>query len=178
MILDAPEWSPASVQFTHGFPRRLIQAKHGGFVPGNIIVTAKASNLSLRRLAILDVASLVGLASIAGAGLSLGRLLNLRYAAVRYQKSQSYLPHYLTRGMLEFGVNFLTFKPLEADVLVALADTIKNPWDEPVDQETGDAEFSEAEARVPAALLNRIGHRPPPEGGESAQDMETETKRN
>lgn len=78
MILDAPEWSPASVQFTHGFPRRLIQAKHGGFVPGNIIVTAKASNLSLRRLAILDVASLVGLASIAGAGLSLGRLLNLR----------------------------------------------------------------------------------------------------
>lgn len=78
--------------------------------------------------------------------------------------------------MLEFGVNFLTFKPLEADVLVALADTIKNPWDEPVDQETGDAEFSEAEATVPAALLNRIGHRPPPEGGESAQDMETETQ--
>lgn len=73
-------------------------------------------------------------------------------------------------------MNFLTFKSLEADVLVALADTIKNPWDEPVDQETGAAEFSEAEARVPAALLNRIGHRPSPEGGESAQDTETETQ--
>lgn len=78
MALNAPPWSPASVQFTHGFPRRLIQAEHGGFLPGNIILTAKASNLAIRRMSVLDVASLLGRQSIAGAGLSLGRLLNLR----------------------------------------------------------------------------------------------------
>lgn len=78
MALNAPAWSPASVQFTHGFPRRLIQAEHGGFLPGNIIVTAKASNLAIRRMSVFDVASLLGRQSIAGAGLSLGRLLNLR----------------------------------------------------------------------------------------------------
>ena len=79
MILNAPKWSPASVQFTHGFPRKMILAPHAGFLPGNIIVTAKASNLSLRRLAICDVASLVSRASVAASGLSGGRLVNLRY---------------------------------------------------------------------------------------------------
>ena len=78
MILNAPEWSPASVQFTHGFPRRLVQAAHGGFLPGNVIVTARASNMSLRRMAVCDIASLVSQISIANSGLSCGRLLNLR----------------------------------------------------------------------------------------------------
>ena len=78
MIWEAPSWSPASLQYTHGFPRRLIQAEHGGFLPGNIIVTAKATNLAIRRMAVMDVASLLSRQSIAGAGLSLGRLLNLR----------------------------------------------------------------------------------------------------
>jgi len=78
MVWQAPEWSLASVQYTHGFPRRLIPAEHGGFLPGNIILTAKASNLAIRRMSVMDVASLLGRQSIAGAGLSLGRLLNLR----------------------------------------------------------------------------------------------------
>ena len=79
MILGAPEWSPASVQFVHGFPRKLVQAPHGGFVPGNIIVSSKATNLSIRRMAICDVASLVSRVCIEGVGLSVGRLTNLRY---------------------------------------------------------------------------------------------------
>ena len=57
MALTAPAWSPASVQFTHGFPWHLIQAEQGGFLPGNIILTAKASNLAIRRMSVLDVAS-------------------------------------------------------------------------------------------------------------------------
>ena len=78
MIWAAPEWSPASVQYTHGFPRRMIEEEHGGFQPGNIIVTAKATNLALRRMAICDVASLVSQVSVAGSGLAVGRLVNLR----------------------------------------------------------------------------------------------------
>lgn len=78
MILTAPEWSPCSVQFTHGFPRRMIDAEHGGFLPGNIIVAAKATNMSLRRMAICDVASLVSHTSVAGTGLTVGQLSNLR----------------------------------------------------------------------------------------------------
>jgi hypothetical protein len=78
MIWAAPGWSDASVQFTHGFPRRLIQAEHGGFLPGNVIVTAKASNLAIRRMAVFDVASLISSLSIGGVGLNVGRLLNLR----------------------------------------------------------------------------------------------------
>lgn len=78
MIWEAPEWSPASAQFTHGFPRRMIEAAHGGFLPGNIVVTAKASNLSIRRMTVCDVASLVSRVAIAGSGLSVGHLSNLR----------------------------------------------------------------------------------------------------
>jgi len=40
MILEVP----ASVQFTHGFLRRMMQATKGGFLPGNILTMAiKAS---------------------------------------------------------------------------------------------------------------------------------------
>ena len=77
MIWVAPEWSPASVQYTHGFPRRMIEEEHGGFQPGNIILTTKANNLALRRMAICDVASLVSQVSVAGSGLAVGCLINL-----------------------------------------------------------------------------------------------------
>lgn len=39
MVFDAPLWSPASVHFMLGFPRRLIEAAHGGLLPGNIIIS-------------------------------------------------------------------------------------------------------------------------------------------
>ena len=72
MAWQTPEWSLASVQYTYGF-LRLIPAEHGGFLPGNIL-TAKASNLAIRRMSVMGVASLLGRQSIARAGLSLGRL--------------------------------------------------------------------------------------------------------
>ena len=89
-----PSWSAASVQYTHGFPRRLVAESHRGFLPGNITVTSKASNQSLRRLAICDMAAIVSRQCIGGAGLSRARLLNLRYAALRYHSGQ-YCPPYL-----------------------------------------------------------------------------------
>jgi len=78
MIFGAPQWSASSVHFTHGFPRRLIEAAHGGFLPGNVIVAAQASNMAIRRMAICDVASLTSRMSLENSGLSVGRLLNLR----------------------------------------------------------------------------------------------------
>lgn len=47
-----------------------------------------------------------------------------RYAAIRYCQSKT-LPDYLTRGMLDIGVNFLTFEPLQPETLNALSKTIK-----------------------------------------------------
>lgn len=37
-----------------------------------------------------------------------------------------YLADYFMRGMLEFGVNFLTIQPVESETLKALATAIKN----------------------------------------------------
>ena len=116
MVWDVPSWSLASPQFIHGFARRLVAQAHGGFTPGNITVGAEASNLSLRRLAVCDLACLVSRGTISGTGLSKGRLLNLRYAAIRYHRG-SYIPQYLMAAMVEFGVNFSTFEPLDVKAL-------------------------------------------------------------
>ena len=79
MILGAPAWSAASPQFTHGFPRRLCGgANHGGFLPGNIVVTSRATNECLRRLAVKDVACNISTQAIEGVGLSRAALLNFR----------------------------------------------------------------------------------------------------
>ena len=47
MILNAPHWSDVSAQFTHGFPRRLMDS-HRGILPGNITVAARISNQGIR----------------------------------------------------------------------------------------------------------------------------------
>lgn len=77
-IWSAPKWSDASVQFTHGFPRRLIAEQHGGFLPGNVIACSRASNLCLRRMAVGDVACNISRQAIEGVGLSLSKLLSCR----------------------------------------------------------------------------------------------------
>ena len=102
MIFTAPRWSPASVQFVHGYPRRLVEADHGGFLPGNIIVASSASNRCLRRMAVCDVACLVSASSIQGVGLTYAKLLSLRYAAIKY-RARARLPNYLLAGMVEVG---------------------------------------------------------------------------
>ena len=127
MISQAPSWSCASVKYTHGFPGRLVAESHGGFLPGNITITSKASNLSLRRLTICDVAAVVSRQCISGAGLSMARLLNLRYAAIRYNSGQ-YCPQSLLAGIVEYGVNFVTFQPLDAEALDLLHDSLRGMW--------------------------------------------------
>ena len=78
MIWAAPEWSPAAVHFTHGFPRHVIYKEHSSFEPGNIIVTAKATNMSLHHMAFCNLESLVSQISVAGSGLTVSYLVNLR----------------------------------------------------------------------------------------------------
>jgi len=79
MILGSPPWSGVSPEFTHGFPRKLLgKTSHGGFLRGNLTVTAKATNLCLRRLAVKDVAANISRQLVEGVGLSLARLLSCR----------------------------------------------------------------------------------------------------
>ena len=172
MIWQAPSWSAASAQYTHGFPRRLVAESHGGFLPGNITVTSKASNLSLRRLAICDVAAIVSKQCISGAGLSRARLLNLRYAALRYQSGQ-YCPQYLLAGMVEYGVNFATFEPLDAEALDLLRASLKRMWrTEEEEREASEGELSASssessdEAMIPCTFPQSVLQQMRPGGGE------------
>ena len=113
--------------------RRLAAKSHRGFLPGKITATSKARNLSLRRLAICDVAAIVSRQCISSAGLSRARLLNLQYAAPRYHSGQ-YCPQYLLAGMVEYGVNFATFEALDAKALGFLHDSLKRMWREEEDK--------------------------------------------
>lgn len=156
MIWNAPAWSPSSPQFTHGFPRKLVDASHGGFLPGNVIVSSQASNLAIRRMAICDVASLASKCWLNCAGLSLSRLLNLRCAALRYTSGR-YLPHYLIRGMLEHGVSFATFEKLETETLEELSQGLPSPWRGDLEMQSSD-EDQQLEL-VPSTMAS-VGQQP------------------
>jgi len=173
MVWDAPSWSLASPQFIHGFPRRLVAEAHGGFIPGNITVGAKASNLSLRRLAVCDVACLVSRGTISGTGLSKARLLNLRYAAIRYHR-RTYIPQYLMAAMVEFGVNFSTFQPLDVEALEALSASLTKGWREEENEESSESyEEHLIACGFSQSVMQQIG-----KTGESAEtgDVSAETQ--
>ena len=162
MIWDAPHWSAASVHFTHGFPRKMISESHGGFLPGNITMTSMATNLTLRRLAVCDVASLVSRISTEGSGLSFARLLNVRHAAVKY-KNTTYSPQYLIAAMVEFGVSFATFNALDAETLDALSASLTSGW-KTAEGDEGTASDENEESSEPLvecdftqAILHQIG---------------------
>lgn len=80
---------------------------------------------------------------------------------MHYHRCESYLPDYLVRGMLEFGVSFSTFQAVESETLEALADAVKNRW--AGEEEESDDEFV-ASASLLSALLAGMGHRVATEG--------------
>ena len=151
---------------------------HGGFLPGNMTVSAKASNLTLRRLAVCDVASLVSRVSTAGAGLSLARLINLRYAAISYRRG-SYSPQYLVAAMVEFGVNFATFQALDADALDALSDSLSKGWraDDSAASDSSDSEASMEPlitCRFAEPILRQMGKATEGAIGDSSAEIQAE----
>ena len=90
------------------------------------------------------------------------RFLVPQYPAVRYHRSDSYLPDYLVRGTLEFGLNFLTFQAVEANTLDALASCLMHPWSassEGQGEEDEEDEVSSSAVTLSADLLSSIGHR-------------------
>ena len=106
MILDAPQWSDVSPQFTHGFPRRLISEGHRGVLPGNLTVAARISNQAIRSLSIGDIASFISRKMVNGLGLTPSELVLARTSAVKYAgKKQK--PSRLLDMMLRFGVDFI-----------------------------------------------------------------------
>ena len=87
------------------------------------------------------------------------------YAAVRYHRSDAYLPDYLVRGTLQFGVNFLTFQAVEAETLDSLAKCLNQPWASRTaegDEQEEEEDEEEDRLSLSADLLCRIGHRAPP----------------
>lgn len=176
MILGSPPWSPTSLEFTHGFPRKLVDDDHGGFLPGNVILTAQATNRCLRRLAVCDVACLVSRLSVEGVGLSYSSLLNLRYAAMSY-RGGSYIPNYLTRGMLDTGVSFATFDALDVDTLCALRESLKDSWTLDADDLGSDQEWEGMVAKdaLSAEILKDMGVSEE-EGGEEEDEPARECR--
>lgn len=84
MILNAPHWSDVSAQFTHGFPRRLMDS-HRGILPGNITVAARISNQGIRSVSPGDVAAFMSKKKmIRGLGLTVTELMFARTTAIRY----------------------------------------------------------------------------------------------
>ncbi|XP_078363540.1 uncharacterized protein LOC144647736 [Oculina patagonica] len=127
MVLNAPQWSDISPQFTHGFPRRLISEGHRGILPGNLTVAARISNQAIRSLSIGDVASFISRKMVKGLGLTLSELVLARTSAVKYAgKKQK--PARLLDTMIRFGVDFLTLTPLTVEQVRDLRGTISTHW--------------------------------------------------
>lgn len=81
------------------------------------------------------------------------------------------MPHYLTRGMLDFGINFLTFTAIDSETLTTISQTLRNSWDCP--DEDSDGEFIASQS-LSLPVLSSLGHRPRPEGAPSSESEVTE----
>ena len=82
MCWNAPAWSDLSVQLTHGFPKKIIRAAHGGYTPENLICTSKASNQMIRALAFKDIFSTAPQKLVSKTGMTVGDLTFARSRAV------------------------------------------------------------------------------------------------
>lgn len=127
MILDSPQWSDTSPQFTHGFPRRLIREGHRGLHPGNLIVAARISNQAIRSLSVGDVAGFISRKMVQGLGLTRSELVLARMSAIKYA-GRMQKPSRLIDTMLRFGTDFLTMKPLTTQQIMDLRGTSTNHW--------------------------------------------------
>ena len=155
-------------------------------MPGNITIISKASNLSLCRLAKCDVAAIVRRQSISGTGLSKARLLNLRYATLRSNSGQ-YCRQYPLNGMVQYGVNFGTSQPLNAQALDLLHDSLKRMWraEEEEERDVSDQELSATsyetssdEAMIPTTFPHSVQQQTPPREGEVQGSAATENPSN
>ena len=81
MVWTAQSWSDLCPNFMHGFPRRLVSHKHGGFVTGNICVAAKVTNQVVRNVALGDVSSF-SREQLNGLGLTVAELFWARQSAL------------------------------------------------------------------------------------------------
>ena len=102
----------------------------------------------------------------------MARLLNLRYAAIRYYSGQ-YCPQYLLAGMVEYGVNFATFQPLDAEALDLLHDSLRGMWrTEEQERDVSEGELSASssessdEAMIPCTFSQSVLQQMRPGGGE------------
>lgn len=115
MVYSAPASSDASSQYTHGWPRRLTERAHGGFLAGNITCMSKITNVRIRSMARGDVAAFVGTDEMRGSGLSLSELLYCRKVAIECNRESYRFPARLIDSSVRYGLNFATMARLEPD---------------------------------------------------------------
>lgn len=144
MALFAPSWSDISVQYTHGYPRRLVSDSHGGMVEGNLIVAARITNQAIRSLAVGDIAGFLSKEMICGLGLTTSELMLARSTALRYA-GKSEKPARLVELMFRFGIDFLYFTPLSSDQLQSLQETTSHLRDNIFSLESGDSDSCSSE---------------------------------
>ena len=102
-----------------------------------------------------------------------GQVANLRYAALRYHSGQ-YCPQYLLAGMVEYGINFATFKPLDAKALDFLHDSLKRMYRAEVyerevserEPSSSSSETSSDKAMIPCTFPHSVLQQMRPGGGE------------
>ena len=156
MLLNAPQWSDLSPQFTHGFPRRLVKEGHRGLTSGNLTVAARISNQGIRSLAVGDVACFLSRKMVQGLGLTTSELVLARSRALKYAGRRQ-KPSRLIDTMLRFGVDFLTMKALTHQQVSDLRGTSSIHWSQILSQENADhsesdsSSDSNSELEVPAS---------------------------
>ena len=120
MVWTAQSWSDLCPNFMHGFPRRLVSHEHGGFLMGNICVTAKVTNQVVRNVALGDVSSFSSQEQLTGLGLTVAELFWARQSALMYS-GKTRQPQRLVHTMLRYRVEFLTFFPIDREGLKRLS---------------------------------------------------------
>ena len=172
MALFAHSWSDISVQYTHGYPSRLVPQAHHGCLPRNITATALVSNGAIRSLAPGEVAGFLSADMIKGLGLTTVELMLARSSTVRYAGRQN-KPARLVEFMYRYGIDFLHLMALTTEQLQALTETISSHLNNVLvaeqSSDSSSATSSESEEDLPKLIVSWVapsgecGSLPPPE---------------
>ena len=156
MIWRAPSWSDLCPNFMHGFPCRLVSQAHGGFLRGNI-----CANQVVRNVALGDMASFSSREHLTGLGLTVAELFWAWQSAFTYS-GKARQPQRLVHTMLRYGVELLTFSPIDREGLKRLSGVTATLHQqrlnyEPAEEDvTSSTESSDESVEVDMERLSRI----------------------
>ena len=104
MVWGAPACMDLCPNFMHGYLQCLVATEHGGFLPGNICVAARVSNVAMRSIAPGDVPAFCSKPAIVNLDLTVSELFLARQSALSYA-GEGRQPQRLVQTMLRFGTS-------------------------------------------------------------------------